>query len=113
MHMIPGGMDPKKMQALMRQMGIKSEEIAASRVVIETETGSIVIDSPQVTKITMQGQASFQIAGNARTEEKTSSEDIRMVMGQAGCSEEEAKAALEKSGGDIAQAILSLTEGKE
>jgi NACalpha-BTF3-like transcription factor len=36
-----------------------------------------------------------------------------MVMEQAGCSEEQAREALEKSGGDIAQAILSLSEGKE
>jgi len=29
--MLPPGMDPKKMQALMRQMGIKSENIAAKK----------------------------------------------------------------------------------
>lgn len=111
--MIPGGMDPKKMQALMRQMGIKSEDIAATSVVIETESLRIVIDQPQVTKISMQGQDSFQISGSVKTEEKTSSEDIKMVMEQAGCSEEEAKEALEKSEGDIAQAIVLMTEGKE
>jgi NACalpha-BTF3-like transcription factor len=36
-----------------------------------------------------------------------------MVMDQAGCSEEQAKAGLEKNEGDIAQTILSLSEGKE
>lgn len=111
--MIPGGMDPKKMQALMKQMGIRSEEINATKVTIETESGYIIVEQPQVTKITMQGQASFQIAGNIRVEEKSSSDDIRMVMEQTGCSEEEARAALERSGGDIAQAIVSLSEGKE
>jgi len=111
--MIPGGMDPKKMQAMMRQMGIRSEEINATRVTIETDGGHIIVEQPQVTKITMQGQSSFQIAGNIRVEEKSSAEDIRMVMEQAGCSEEEAKAALDKSGGDIAEAILSLSESKE
>ncbi len=111
--MIPGGMDPKKMQALMKQMGIRSEEIEATKVTIETSSGStIVVEQPQVTKITMQGQASFQIAGNIRVEEKSSSDDIKMVMEQTGCSEADAKAALEKSGGDIAQAIVSLGEGK-
>ncbi len=112
--MIPGGMDPKKMQAMMRQMGIKSEEIDAVKVTIETSDGkTISIDQPQVTKITMQGQSSFQIAGNIRVEEKSSEEDLKLIMEQTGCTEEEAKAALEKSGGDIAQAIVSLTEGKE
>jgi nascent polypeptide-associated complex subunit alpha len=111
--MIPGGMDPKKMQAMMRQMGIRSEEISANSVVIETETQNIVIESPQVTKISMQGNESFQISGVVRVEERVSSEDVRMVMEQASCSEGEAKEALEKSGGDIAEAILLLTEGKE
>jgi nascent polypeptide-associated complex subunit alpha len=112
--MIPGGMDPKKMQAMMRQMGIKSEDIEAVKVTIETSSGSsIVIEEPQVTKITMQGQSSFQIAGNVRVDEKSTAEDVKMVMEQAGCTEAEAKAALEKSGGDIAEAIVSLAQGKE
>ena len=109
--MMPG-LDPKKMQAMMRQMGIQSEEISAKSVTIETDSGKMIIENPQVTQITMQGQKSFQIVGDVRMEQG-SEEDIRMIMEQAGCSEEEAKAALEKSNGDIAEAILSLTEGKE
>jgi len=111
--MIPGGMDPKKMQAMMRQMGIKSEEINAKSVVIETDSGKMIVDNPQVVQITMQGQKSLQITGEIRVEEGSSEEDVKMVVEQAGCSDEEAKAALEKSGGDIAEAIVSLTEGKE
>ncbi len=106
--MMPGGMDPKKMQALMKQMGIRSEEIQSSRVVIETPDGEIVIEEPQVVQITMQGQKSFQISGKVKHTEKATGEDIKMVMEQTGCSEEEAKVALEKSGGDIAEAIVSL-----
>lgn len=105
-------MDPKKMQAMMRQMGIKSEEIGASRVIIETPSGSMVIENPQVTQITVQGQKSFQISGDVRME-KSSAEDVKMVMEQAGCTEEQAKAALERSSGDIAEAILILTEGNK
>jgi NACalpha-BTF3-like transcription factor len=41
--MMPGGMDPKKMHALMRQMGIKSEEISATKVTIETESGESLV----------------------------------------------------------------------
>ncbi len=111
--MIPGGMDPRKMQALMQQMGIKSQEIPATSVVIETDSQKLIVENPQVVKISMQGQDSFQISGSVRIEEKTSADDVKMVMEQAGCSEDEAKAALEKSGGDIAQAIVLLTEGKE
>lgn len=111
--MIPGGMDPKKMQAMMRQMGIQSEEIDAKSVVIETGSGRMIVDNPQVMQITMQGQKSFQISGDVRVEEGSSADDIKMVVEQAGCTEEEAKAALEKSGGDIAEAIVSLSEAKE
>ena len=108
--MIPGGMDPKKMQALMRQMGIKSEEIPSRKVVIETESGqSLIIENPQVTQVTVQGQKSFQIAGDVRVEDKSSGDDIKLVMEKTGCSEDAAKDALEKAGGDIAQAILSLS----
>lgn len=110
--MIPGGMDPKKMQALMKQMGIQNEEINAKTVIIETDSGKIIVEDPQVMQITMQGQKSFQVSGNVRVEE-SSEDDIKLIMEQTGCSEDEAKAALEKSNGDIAEAIVSLTEGKE
>ena len=54
-----GGMDPKKMQAMMRQMGIKQDEIEATRVIIEKADGNIVIENPNVVKITMQGNESL------------------------------------------------------
>jgi nascent polypeptide-associated complex subunit alpha len=111
--MIPAGMDPKKMQAMMRQMGIKSEDISATKVTIETSEGSIIIEDPQVVKITMQGQSSFQISGNVRKEEKSSADDLKMIMEQTGCTEEQAREALEKSAGDIAEAILSLSGSEE
>ncbi len=109
--MMPGGMDPKKMEAMMRQMGIKQQNIDAKSVIIETGTGRLIIDDPEVVQITMQGQKSFQISGNVR--EESSGDDIKMVMEQTGCSEDQAKDALEKSKGDIAEAIVFLTEGKE
>jgi len=111
--MIPGGMDPKKMQAMMRQMGIQSEEIPAKSVTIETDSGKMIVDNPQVVQITMQGQKSLQITGEIRVEEDKSEEDIKLIMEQTSCTEDEAKAALEKNDGDIASAILELSEGKE
>jgi nascent polypeptide-associated complex subunit alpha len=99
------------MEAMMRQMGIKSQDISAKKVIIENDSGNIVIESPQVVQITMQGQKSFQISGNVR--EESSSEDIKMVMEQANVTEEEAKQALKDAQGDIAEAILKLSEEKE
>lgn len=108
--MLPGGMDPKKMEAMMRQMGIRSEQIDAKSVIIETSSGRLIIEDPQVTQVTMQGQKSFQISGNVRLEEKSSAEDLKLIMEQTGCTEEEARAALAKTGGDIAEAIVLLSE---
>ncbi len=104
-----GGIDPKKMQAMMKQMGIKQEEIEAVRVIIEKSDGKIVIEQPNVAKITMQGQESWQITGKAREESGISDEDVRMVAGKTGKSESEAREALENAEGDIAQAIMALS----
>jgi len=105
-----GGMDPKKIGAMMSKMGIKQEEIDATRVVIESGDKKIVISNPQVVKITMQGNESWQISGEALEEAGgISEEDVTMVAEKTGKSKEEAKKALESSNGDLAEAITSLT----
>ncbi len=105
-----GGMDPKKMQAMMRQMGIKQDEIEATRVIIEKADGNIVIENPNVVKITMQGNESWQITGDAREEATGISEaDVAMVAERTGKSKKEALKALETAEGDIATAIMKLS----
>ena len=101
--------DPKKMQAVMKQMGMSQEEVDASRVVIENEQGRIIIDNPSVTKVKMQGQETFQISGEVREESNSiSQEDIETIMEKTNCSEEEARKTLEKTM-DLAEAILELS----
>lgn len=104
--------NPKKMQAMMKQIGIKQEEIDAERVIIEKSDGKIVINNPSVTKINMQGQETFQISGDISEEsgenQKDTEKDITTIMEKTGCSEEQAKEALEKTH-DLAEAILSLS----
>lgn len=108
-----GGMSPKKMQAMMKQMGIDQEDVPANRVVVEKTDGSkTVIENPSVTKIKMQGQESFQISGDISeeaAEEGFSEEDIQTVVDRAGCSKEEAKKALDETG-DLAEAVMKLSE---
>lgn len=107
--MIPGmNLNPKKMQEMMRQLGIKQEEIDAERVIIEKRDGSrIVIEEPNVVKVRMQGQESWQITGEAREEQGGISEDdVKLVMEKTGKNEEEARKALEETSGDIAEAIM-------
>jgi nascent polypeptide-associated complex subunit alpha len=108
--MMPG-LNPKKMQAVMKQMGISQDEISSSRVIIEKEDGTkIVINNPSVTKIKMQGQESFQIAGDISEEsEKFSEDDIKMIMQKTNCTREKAEKALEETG-DLAEAILKLSK---
>ncbi len=103
-------MDPRKMQQMMRQMGIQSKEIPAKKVIIETDDGNLIINNPQITEINMQGNKSYQITGSIAKEASISDEDVDMVVSQAGCSREKARSALEDSDGDIAGAILALSE---
>lgn len=106
--MLPG-INPKQMQAVMKQMGISQTEIDALKVIIEKEDGNkIVINNPSVTKIKMQGQETFQISGDISEEQGFLENDIKVVMEKTGCSEKEAKKALEETG-DLAEAILKLS----
>ena len=107
-----GGIDPKKMQAMMRQMGIKQDEIDAVRVVIEkNDGGKIFIENPSVMKVSMQGQDSWQISGDAHEEDEgIREEDVKLVIEKTGKSEKEVRETLEEVGGDIAEAILKLSE---
>lgn len=104
-----GGIDPRRMQSMMKQMGIENKEIPAKRVIIETDSKRIIIDNPSVTEVSMQGQKTFQVVGEIREETGIPKEDIDMVVSATGKSEKEAKAALEKENGDIAKAIESLS----
>jgi len=103
-----GGIDPRRMQSMMKQMGIENTEIPAKRVIIETDSKRIIIENPNVTQVSMQGQKTFQIMGEVREETGIPEEDIQMVIDATGKSKEEARKALEKENGDIAKAIESL-----
>lgn len=108
-----GGMNPKKMQGMMKQMGIAQEEISASKVIIEKNDGTkLIIDDPSVIKIKMQGQTSFQITGEEKEESVEvgiSEDDINTIVEKTGKSKEQAKESLEKTG-DLAESIMELSE---
>ena len=112
------GLNPKKMQAVMKQMGISQNELDANRVIIECDDKTIVIENPSVTKINMQGQENFQISGDISEQEvtedtedteDTTEEDIQAIIEKTNCSEEQAKQALKESEGDLTEAILNLS----
>ena len=108
-----GGINPKQMEGMMRKMGISQETIPAGRVIIEKTDGNrIVIEEPNVLRIKMQGQESFQITGEAKEETQKleiSEDDVKTVMEKTGCDEKQARKSLEKTG-DLAESILELSE---
>ncbi len=108
-------MDPKAMKSMLAKMGIKTEEMDATKVTIESSDKNVIIDNPQVTKISAQGSVSFQITGEIREEEKKVSieitdDDVKTVMDNTGKDEQAAREALANSNGDIAAAILALKD---
>jgi nascent polypeptide-associated complex subunit alpha len=101
-------LNQRQIEKAMKRMGIQAQEIDAEEVIIRTESKDIVITNPQVSRVNMMGQDTFQISGEVSESEKgVSEEDVRMVASKTGASEEEAREALSDTG-DIAQAILKL-----
>ena len=107
-----GNMDPRRMKAMMKQFGIKTEDISAKRVVFELEGGKrLVIENPQVSVVDMGGQKTYTVMGEAREEKREvgiPDSDVDMVAEQAKVSKEKARKALEETKGDIAEAIEKL-----
>ena len=107
--MLPG-MDPKKMEQMLKKLGMKMDNVPASRVIIKTDSGDITIDEPQVVKTTMKGQVVFQVSGNVK--EKTfTDEDVKLIIEQTGIKDEEKiKKLLQENNGDVAKTIMQLKE---
>ncbi|MCF7910426.1 nascent polypeptide-associated complex protein [Candidatus Pacearchaeota archaeon] len=108
-----GGLNPKKMQGMMKQLGIAQEEIPTQRVIIEKLDGArIIIENPDVTKIKMQGQEMIQVAGGESREETSevgvSEDDIKTIVEKTGSTEAQARESLEKTK-DLAESILELS----
>ncbi len=100
-------LDPRLMKAAMKKMGIKQEEIEADEVIIKARGADIIIKNPSIMKMTMAGRESFEITGDIE-ERRFSAEDIKTVAEQAEVDEDTARDALERTNGDLAEAILAL-----
>lgn len=108
-------MNPRAMKQAMKRMGIQQQDIEATEVIIKTEDKEIVILNPQVAKVNMMGQETYQIVGKAQeraisVEPEINEEDIKTVMEQTGADETKAKETIEKHQGDLAAAIIELKE---
>ena len=123
-----GGMNPRKMQQMMKQMGIDVTEIDAETVTITTTDGEqLVFEAPEVTRMDAQGSQTYQIVGEPETteadtpavedgdadgdaaaEEAIPEDDVELVASQASVSKRDAREALEAEDGDLAAAISRL-----
>ena len=116
--MIPG-MSPKQLKQMERQMkkmGMKMEDLeGVKEVIIRFEDKELYIAEPEVNLMDVMGQETYQVTGKAVEVEIESEivipdEDIEMVANQANVSKEEAEEALIESKGDLAEAILKLSQ---
>ena len=125
-----GGLNPRKMQKMMEQMGIEMDELDAERVVIDLAGGDrLVFDDADVTLMEVRGQKTYQVVGDperqaageieAGDEEAGSDsaestgadvpdEDVELVAQRTGVDEDTAREALEAENGDLAAAINRL-----
>ena len=117
----------RRARRMMKQMGMNMNELSdIKRVILQGDDKEIVIEGPSVTSINVQGTKMYQVAGGRETERKAGTapaieeaqveekplvlpeEDILLVAQQANVSMDKARAALENSDGDLAQAIIKL-----
>ena len=110
-------MNPREAKRMMQRMGLNMNAVEnVEEVIIKTSSKEIVIKEPEVSILEVQGQKMFQVAGGQITEKESEhkmittvgEEDVRLVADQTGKGLEEARKALEESGGDLAKAILLL-----
>ena len=123
-----GGLDPRKMEQMMNQMGIDMDELDAEEVIIRTADHDLVFDAPDVTKMDARGQETYQIIGSPDERERGAAggeaaggesadasggagvdeADVELVADRTGVSEDEARAALERNDGNLAAAVAEL-----
>ncbi len=121
-----GGLNPKQLNAMMRQLGITVEDIDnVEEVIIRTATKEFVIADAEVTVMKAQGTKTYQVVGDAVERPRSgepvgpapaapaplfTDDDVALVAEQAGVTKDVARKALEATGGETADAILRLIE---
>ncbi|MFO8019426.1 MAG: nascent polypeptide-associated complex protein [Promethearchaeia archaeon] len=122
----------REMRRKMQKKGIDMDQVDATRVLIEGDEKTLVINQPEVVLMKQGGQEIYQVIGDAEEynpeeinvkegegmkEEEMIEEDVKpeitendimLVASQTNASKEEAEAALKGADGDIAQAIINL-----
>ncbi len=107
---------PREARRMMQRMGLSMNSIDVEEVILRTRDKEITIKDPEVAILDVQGQRIYQVVGGQVTERSVEKklaipdEDAQLVAQQAKVSLEQARAALEQTSGDLAQAILLLSQ---
>ncbi|OFV67028.1 MAG: Nascent polypeptide-associated complex (NAC), archaeal [Candidatus Syntrophoarchaeum butanivorans] len=107
-----GGVNPRKMKQMMKQMGVSLDELEDVReVIIRMGDRELVFPEPTVMVMKAHGTTVYQLMGTP--EERScgpdiSEEDLQIVMEKTGAGREEAREALESANGDLVEAIMKL-----
>ena len=111
---MPGRVNQRQMNQMMRRLGINIKNIDnVEKVIILTDSKEYIFEEAEVTIMDAQGQKTYQILGKPVIKDRsedTLKDDIKLIVDQTGKSEEEARKALEDTNGDIAEAILKLSD---
>jgi nascent polypeptide-associated complex subunit alpha len=105
----------REMRRMLDKMGLDMTTLDnVEEVIIKTDKKEMYLVKPQVIEMKGKDSTIFQIVASDIEEKQREvpsfkEEDIILVMQQASASREKAVQALKESGGDMAQAILSLT----
>lgn len=111
---------PREARRLMNRMGVKMEALdSVEKVVIYMDGKELLIEEPNVMVMEVSGQKVFQITGKIsekivdKAEEgmekpEISEDDVMLLASQTGVTIEEARKALEESGGNLASALVIL-----
>jgi nascent polypeptide-associated complex subunit alpha len=111
--------NPREAKRMMQRMGMNMGAMPdVQQVIFKTSTKEIIVENPEVAVMEMHGQKIFQVMGEKIVEKTVEKEieipeeDVQLVATQAKVSLEEARSALEQTKGDLAQAILLLSQTK-
>lgn len=108
--MIPG-INPKDMARAMKKLGMKQEELSVKKVIMFLEDKELIFENPQVLKVDMMGQESYQLTGEPvekALEIQINEDDVKTVMEQTSVDHDSALKAIKSNNGDLAAAILEL-----
>lgn len=131
--MFPGRMNPKmmrQMQKMMSDMGMDAKDIKVLKITMELEDKVIEFNKPKVQVMDIMGNKTYTITGRGKTVKKEelkegeqkpqiedvevsldiTDDDIKMVMEHCNVSREVAIKTLKECDGELADAILKLTD---